>query len=96
MTGLHGNGYTATQASYDLTRLRRNQIIVKRPGTNTYDLTPDGLRFAIFYTKVHSRVLRPLFAADQPQAPPPLRDALAAIDQHITARLAHARLPRAA
>jgi hypothetical protein len=95
MTGLHGTGYTPTQASYDLTRLRRNHIIRRRPGTNTYDLTPDGLRFAIFYTKVHNRVLRPLFAADQPQAPPPLRDALAAIDQQITNRLADARLPTA-
>jgi len=27
-------------------------------------LTPDGLRFAIFYTKVHDRLLRPLMAAD--------------------------------
>lgn len=96
MTGLHDHGYTPTQASYDLTRLRRNQIIVKRPGTNIYDLTPDGLRFAIFYTKVHNRVLRPLFAADQPQAPPQLRDALATIDQQINDRLAHARLPSAA
>ena len=96
MTGLHDHGYTPTQASYDLTRLRRNQIIVKRPGTNIYDLTPDGLRFAIFYTKVHNRVLRPLFAADQPQAPPQLRDALATIDQQINDHLAHARLPTAA
>ena len=93
MTGLHGVGYTSTQASYDLTRLRRNQIITRRPGTNTYDLTPDGLRFAIFYTKVHNRVLRPLFATDQPQAPPQLRHALHAIEQHVTDRLAQARLP---
>jgi hypothetical protein len=33
-----------------------------RPGTNTYDLTADGLRFAISYTKVHNRTV---FAADR-------------------------------
>ena len=37
---------------------------------NTYDVTPDGLKLAIFYTKVHDRVLAPLFVADQPPAPP--------------------------
>ena len=67
-----------TQASYDLARLRRNGLITRRPHANTYDLTPDGLAFAIFYTKVHDRVLAPLFAAGQPQAPPPLRTALTA------------------
>ena len=52
------------------------------------DSTPrgsdDGLRFAIFYTKVHDRVLRPLLAPDQPQTPPPIRKALRTIDIHIT------------
>ena len=41
-----------------------------RPHANTYDLTPDGLAFAIFYTKVRDRVLAPLFTAGQPPAPP--------------------------
>jgi hypothetical protein len=71
MTGLLGAPYGMTQASYDLARIRRNGLIVRRPHANTYDLTPDGLAFAIFYTKVHDRVLTPLFAAGQPQTPPP-------------------------
>jgi hypothetical protein len=96
MTGLLGVRYGMTQASYDLARLRRNGLIVRRPHSNTYDLTNDGLRFALFYTKVHDRVLTPLFAADQPQAPPELRDTLHALDRHIDQRLAHARLPTAA
>ena len=83
MTGLLGTTYGMTQASYDLARLRRNGLITRRPHANTYDLTPDGLAFAIFYTKVHDRVLTPLFAADQPQAPPELRAALRTIDHHI-------------
>jgi hypothetical protein len=96
MPGLLGAAYTTSQASYDLTRLRRNGLITRVPGRNTYTLTPDGLAFAIFYTKVHDRVLRPLFANGQPQAPPAIAAALHAIDQHIDDRLAHARLPTAA
>jgi hypothetical protein len=96
MTGLLGAPYSMGQASYDLARLARNGLIARRPHANTYDLTPDGLAFAIFYTKVHDRVLAPLFAAGQPQAPPALRTALTDIQHHIDNRLAAARLPMAA
>ena len=97
MTGLLGAPYSMTQASYDLARLSRNGLITRQPHANTYDLTPDGLAFAIFYTKVHDRLLRPLLAADQPPAPPPLRKALHTIDIHITETIDQARLlPNAA
>jgi len=97
MTGLLGQPYPMSRASYDLTRLRRNGLIERLPGRNLYRLTPDGLAFAIFYTKVHNRVLRPLLAtADAPHAPPPLKTALRTIDQHVGARLTAARLPSAA
>jgi hypothetical protein len=100
MTGLLGDsagpGYSMNRASYDLTRLRRNGLITRVPRRNLYQLTADGLAFAIFYTKVHNRVLRPLMATDRPQAPLPLRAALHTIDTHIHARLAEARLPSAA
>ena len=96
MTGLLGVAYGTTQASYDLARLARNGLITRRPHANTYDLTPDGLKFAIFYTKVHDRVLAPLFTAGQPPAPPQLHAALTAIQHHIDDRLASARLPMAA
>ena len=96
MTGLLGAPYGMAQASYDLARLRRNGLITRRPHANTYDLTPDGLAFAIFYTKVHDRVLAPLFAAGQPQSPPQLHAALSTIEHHIDERLAAARLPAAA
>ena len=57
MTGLLGTPYGMTQACYDLARLRRNGLLTRRPHSNTYDLTPDGLAFAIFYTKVARRSL---------------------------------------
>jgi len=56
-------------------------------------LTKDGLRVAIFYTKVHDRLPRPLLAADQPPAPPALRKALHTIDTHVAQYVDAARLP---
>jgi hypothetical protein len=96
MTGLLGGSYSMNRASYDLTRLRRKGLITRIPSRNLYRLTDDGLAFAIFYTKVHNRVLRPLLATAAPQAPPPVRAALRTIDKHINARLGEARLPTAA
>jgi hypothetical protein len=85
-----------TRAGYDLTRLRRNGLITRVNGRNLYQLTTDGQAFAIFYTKVHNRVLRPLLTTGAPQVPPPLRAPLRTIDQQVNARLADARLPLAA
>ncbi|HYZ57389.1 MAG TPA: hypothetical protein VE733_28335 [Streptosporangiaceae bacterium] len=67
-----------------------------RDHTHTYVLTPEGTRIAIFYTKLCNRLLRPLAAADQPQAPPALRQALAVIDHHVDDYIARARLKPAA
>ena len=93
---LLGVAYTVNQASYDLARLRLNGLITRRPRTNTYQLSADGQRVAIFYTKVHDRLRRPLIAADQPPAPPDLRHALHVIDNHIDGYIDRARLPKAA
>ena len=93
---LLGVAYTVNQMSYDLARLRLNGLIERREHTNTYVLTPDGQRVAIFYTKVHDRLLRPLLAADQPPAPIELRTALATIDRHVHGYIDHARLAKAA
>jgi len=96
MTGLLGTAYTMNQASYDLARPTRNGLITRIPHRNLYAFTADGLRFAVFYTKVHDRVLHPLMAGDQPQAPPPLRHALHILDTEVSRRLQAARLPAAA
>lgn len=93
---LLGAEYTVNQASYDLSRLSRNGLIVRRPHSNTYDLTPDGQRVAIFYTKVHNRLLHPLLAADRPPAPTELRAALRTIDQHVHSYADQARMGNAA
>jgi hypothetical protein len=80
---LGGGNYTTSQASYDLTRLRTKGLIERLPGRNVYHLTPTGQRFAVFYTKLHNRLLRPLMAADHPPAPLELRQALHTINRHI-------------
>ena len=89
---LPGTGYSASQMTYDLRRLRLNGLIRWIEHTHTYALTPDGQRIAIFYTKLYNRLLRPLAAADQPQAPPALRQALTVIDHHVEDHIARARL----
>ena len=89
---LLGVAYTVNQASYDLARLRLNALIARKPGTNTYQLTAEGQRVAIFYTKVHDRLLRPLLATDQPPADPQLRRALATVDRHLHGYLDRARI----
>jgi hypothetical protein len=96
MTGLLHAPYTPGQMTYDLRRLRLTGLIRRIEHTNRYVLTPDGVKVAVFYTKLHNRLLRPLLAADQPQAPPELRAALRAIDQHIGTYITRARLSPAA
>jgi hypothetical protein len=96
VAGLLGTDYTASQMSYDLRRLRLHGLIERIPGTHTYAVTPDGIRVAIFYTKLHHRLLGPLLAADRPPAPPELRHALTTIDHAITGYIASARLGNAA
>jgi hypothetical protein len=75
MTGLLHAPYSTGQMTYDLRRLRLAGLIRRIEHTNRYVLTPDGIKVAVFYTKLHNRLLRPLLAADQPQAPPELRAA---------------------
>ena len=88
--------YTPNQMSYDLGRLRLNRLIERVEGTNTYLPTAEGQRVAIFYTKVHDRLLRPLLAANTPPAPAELRQALHTIDRHVQGYIDEARLGNAA
>ena len=96
MTGLLHAPYTPGQMTYDLRRLRLTGLIRRIEHTNRYVLTPDGVKMAIFYTKLHNRLLRPLMATAQPQAPPRLRQALRVIDQHVDDYITRARLLKAA
>ncbi|MCA1703235.1 MAG: hypothetical protein LC808_08150, partial [Actinobacteria bacterium] len=92
VSSLLGVPYSTGQMSYDLRRLRIKGLITRLPHSNTYVLTPDGQRVAIFYTKLHNRLLRPLAAANDPPAPLPLRQALRVIDRHIEDYITEARM----
>ena len=93
---LLGATYTSAQMTYDLRRLRLHGLIARVPDSNTYFLTPRGIRVALFYTKVHDRLLTPLLAADHPPAPLPLRRALHIIDQTLDSYVDYARMRKAA
>jgi predicted MarR family transcription regulator len=93
IAGLLGTAYTRGHMTYDLRRLRLNGLIRRLPHTNRYTLTGDGIRIAVFYTKVYNWLLVPLTATNQPQAPPALRAALSAITRHVDDYANRARLP---
>ena len=97
VAGLLDTDYSANQMSYDLRRLRLHGLIEKIPTTNTYRTTPEGIRAAVFYTKLRGRLLGPLLdAGDQPPAPIELRRALNQIDRTLDTYITDARLGTAA
>jgi hypothetical protein len=59
VSGLLGGAYTSAQMTYDLRRLRLKGLIRRIEHSHRYVLTGDGLRMAVFYTKLHHRLLGP-------------------------------------
>ena len=53
------DAYSPGRMTYDLRRLRLHGLIERIPHSHSYRLTALGTRVALFFTKVHSRVLRP-------------------------------------
>jgi predicted MarR family transcription regulator len=96
VAGRLGKDYSSSQMSYDLRRLRLHGLIERQGRTNCYALTPEGQRVVVFYTKLHTRLLHPLLAADQPPAPLELRRALATISRVMDDYITNARLGIAA
>ncbi len=92
VTTLLGVPYSRSQMSYDLRRLRLKGLITRLPHSNTYVLTKEGQQVAIFYTKLHNRLLRPLLTAHDPPAPLPLRQALRVINHHVNDYISQARM----
>jgi hypothetical protein len=99
VAGLLGEHYTASRMTYDLRRLRLRGLIHRVPKSNRYTVTTYGLQVALFYTKVHLRILRPTFAAfgdDTDPIPHPLRELYRFIDEEIRAICDEANLRPAA
>jgi hypothetical protein len=96
VAGLLGQEYTSSQLSYDLRRLRLHGLIQRLPRSNTYLLTGEGIRVSVFYSKLQSRLLRPLLDADRPPAPLEIRRALTTLERGVADYVAAARLAAAA
>ena len=62
--------YPVGRMTYDLRRLRLHNIIERIPHSHRYQLTPSGLRIALFFSRTYSRLLRPQLAQILPAAPP--------------------------
>jgi len=84
--------YNQGHMSYDLRRLRLHGLIQRLPHSNTYQLTSEGIRVAVFYTKLQNRLLRPLLNANQPPAPTEIRRALTTLEHAVSQYLENARL----
>jgi hypothetical protein len=91
-----GHDYSQSQMSYDLRRLRLHGLIQRLPHSNTYTLTPEGIRVAVFYIKLQNKLLRPLLDADKPPARNEIRRALATLTTAVTTYTTAARLAPAA
>ena len=77
-------GYSSRQATYDLRRVRRKGLIRRIPRTQRYELTDEGRRIAVFFTKTYTRIVNPSLAELDPHLP-----------DHVSARSPLARSWRA-
>ena len=62
-------GYTASQMTCDLRRLRGKGLIRRIPRSHRYQLTEQGRRIAVFFTKTYTRILNPGLAELDPRLP---------------------------
>ena len=69
LLGIDPSSMTPGRMTYDLRRLRLHGLIVRIPKTHRYRPTDDGLRLALFFTRVYVRVLRPGLARIPAAAP---------------------------
>jgi hypothetical protein len=92
VAGHLGQDYSQSNMSYDLRRLRPHGLIQRRPHSNTYVLTDEGVRVAVFYTKLQDRLLRPLLNANTPPAKIDIRRALQTLENATTDYVTAARL----
>ena len=91
-------GYTARQMTYDLRRLRRKGFIQRIPRTHRYQLTREGRRLAVFFTKTYTRIVNPSLAELDPQLPAeiaartPLASSWRAYEHALEDKIKHAAI----
>jgi hypothetical protein len=62
-------GYGPRQMTDDLRRLRRKGFIQRIPHPQRYQLTTEGRRLAVFFTKTYTRIVNPALAELDPALP---------------------------
>jgi hypothetical protein len=70
LLGLDPSAMTPGKMTYDLRRLRLHGLIARVPHTHRYRVTDEGLRTALFFTRVYARILRPGLSRITPLASP--------------------------
>lgn len=81
LRGLPPGDLTQATLSYDLRRLKLHGLITRVPGTRRYRITDQGIRTALFCTKLTSRIWRSGFAQlARPAHETDLSRAFAAVD----------------
>jgi hypothetical protein len=88
--------YSPGRMTYDLRRLRLHGVITRIPGTHRYEVTDQGIRICLFFTKVHSRIIRPGFSQlgdGCPKAPNrPIATAMRQLDRSLDQLINEAKL----
>ena len=95
LLGLPAEAITPGRMTYQLRRLRLHGLIARLPGTHRYRVTESGLRLALFFTRVHTRLSRPGLAIIMPRAvreDAPLRRAFIQLEHAMDAWCAAAKL----
>ncbi len=91
-------GYTSRQMTYDLRRLQRKGFLRRVPRTQRYELSADGRRLAVFFTKTYARIVTPALAELDPDLPAeivartPLASSWRAFERALDARIADAAI----
>jgi hypothetical protein len=70
LLGLDPAHYPVGRMTYDLRRLRLHGLIQRIPKSHRYEMTPTGLRIALFFTRTYARLLRPRLAEIMTASPP--------------------------
>jgi len=86
------------QPHHDLRRLRRKDLIQRIPQSQRYQLTDEGRRIAVFFTKTYTRIVNPALAELDPALPSeiaarsPLASSWRALERALEDKIRHAAI----
>jgi hypothetical protein len=95
LLGMTPGALTPGRLTYDLRRLRLHRLIARIPKSHRYQVTPLGLRLALFVTRVQARIFRPgvaLLAPEIPRDHSALRGAFDRLEREIESWCTEAKL----